>query len=159
MKLYLLTTTASRARGSALDGLGAARAGGRWSPRGAPVVYTCVSPSAAVLELLIHTGGLLPSRGLSVATIQIPAHCYEEAFQPERPPAWGSLGFDPRATVDTGRKWLDAGERLAMRVPSVACPLEEIVLLNPAHEDMDAVAVIGEVAYHVDSDAFSGARA
>lgn len=46
----------------AFVGEGARVAGGRWNPKGVPVVYTAASLALAALELLVHTDDdLLPT--------------------------------------------------------------------------------------------------
>jgi RES domain-containing protein len=131
-------------------------AGGRWSPRGKRVVYACCCASTAVLEALVHSAGLLPETGFFLVTLEIPDRCYEDAHAPAPPFGWGEISFDPRATVETGRRWLAAGEQLALRVPSVVCPLDSNVLLNPGHEDMAAVEVVAKEPFLLDPRVFSG---
>ena len=157
MRLYILVPDAGGPRQDYLDGMGAALAGGRWSPRGQRVVYTSVHASTALLELLAHTGGMLPATGrLHLVTLDMPDDLYENAYVPAPPPGWGELGREPRATVAIGAKWLDAQQQLAMRVPSALSPLDFNVLLNPLHEDMAAVEIVSKVPFLLASQAFSG---
>jgi RES domain-containing protein len=37
-------------------GEGAARAGGRWNPKGQPAVYAALDPATAILEVAVHRG-------------------------------------------------------------------------------------------------------
>lgn len=136
--------------------MGATLSGGRWSPRGRRVLYTSCTASTAVLETLLHTGGLLPAGGLYLVTLEILDEAYADALTPKLPPGWGELGRDPRLSIDLGAQWLSTEHRLAMRVPSVACPLDFNVLLNPMHEDMANVEVVAKEPFLLDSRAFSG---
>lgn len=156
MRLYKLVSSAAKSQ-TPLDGMGAALAGGRWSPRGKPVVYASCTASTALLELLAKTGGVLPTAGrLHLVTLDLPDDLYESAHVPAPPPGWGELGRDPRATVTIGAKWLEAQEQLAMKVPSALSPLDFNVLLNPAHEDMEFVEVVSTTPFLIDSQTFSG---
>lgn len=38
------------------QGMGAERVGGRWSPKGRPVIYTSLDPATTILEVAVHTG-------------------------------------------------------------------------------------------------------
>lgn len=157
MRLYKLVSSAAASAQTHLDGMGAALAGGRWSPRGKPVVYASCNASTALLELLAQTGGMLPTAGrLHLVTLDLPDDLYESAHVPAPPPGWGELGREPRATVAIGAKWLAAQEQLAMRVPSALSPLDFNVLLNPGHEDMEFVEVISTTPFLIDSQTFSG---
>lgn len=157
MRLYKLVSAAAARGPRHLDGMGAALAGGRWSPRGKPVVYASCNASTALLELLAHTGGVLPAAGrLNLITLEMPDDLYENAFVPAPPPGWGELGHDPRATVAIGAKWVAAQEQLAMRVPSALSPLDFNVLLNPLHEDMAEVEVVSTMPLLIAAQTFSG---
>lgn len=157
MRLYMLVSDTGGQPRNDLDGMGGAVAGGRWSPRGKPAIYTSCHTSTALLELLVHTGGMLPAAGrLHLITLEIPDDCYDSAYVPAPPLGWGELERDPRATVVIGTRWLAAQEQLAMRVPSALSPLDFNVLLNPRHKDMATVEVVSKVPFLVDSQAFSG---
>ncbi|HDR8948700.1 MULTISPECIES: RES family NAD+ phosphorylase [Burkholderia] len=138
-----------------LSGNGAAIAGGRWNPRGMRVLYTCCNASTAVLETLVHLSGLLPAGGLFLVTLDVPDVAYENAYQPELPPDWDELGRDPGTTAEIGRHWLERGDHLAMRVPSVVCLADFNLLLNPLHPAMASVRVIGKEPFKLDPRLFS----
>lgn len=38
------------------QGIGAERVGGRWSPKGRPVIYAAIDPATAILEVAVHAG-------------------------------------------------------------------------------------------------------
>ncbi|MDN7431982.1 RES family NAD+ phosphorylase [Burkholderia multivorans] len=138
-----------------LSGNGAAIAGGRWNPRGMRVLYTCCHASTSLLEALVHMSGILPAGGLFLVTLEVPDAIYEGAFEPELPPDWATLTEDPASTARIGREWLEKGEQLAMRVPSVVCPTDSNLLLNPLHPDFAAtVKVISKEPFKLDPRLF-----
>jgi RES domain-containing protein len=143
-------------RADDLSGNGAAIAGGRWNPRGMRVLYTCCNASTALLEALVHMAGLLPAGGYFLVTLEVPDTVYDSALVPAMPEGWADLTHEPAATRALGRQWLEAGERLAMRVPSVVCPSDSNLLLNPMHPDMVSVKFVSALPFTLDPRLFSG---
>ncbi|WP_428853202.1 RES family NAD+ phosphorylase [Imbroritus primus] len=141
---------AGRYQADDLSGQGAALAGGRWNPRGMAVLYTCEHVSTAVLEARVHMAGLLPVRNLFLVTLEVPDADVEAAVSPPLPEGWDALDHDPAETVALGRQWLSDGTRLVMRVPSVVCPQEFNLLLNPAHPHMRRVKVMDKQPFAMD---------
>lgn len=138
-----------------LSGNGAAIAGGRWNPRGMRVLYTCCHASTSLLEALVHMSGILPAGGLFLVTIEVPDSVYEGAFAPELPDDWATLSEDPVSTAQIGRGWLEKAEQLAMRVPSIVCPTDFNLLLNPLHDDFAAsVRVVSKELFKLDPRLF-----
>ncbi|RQR45286.1 RES domain-containing protein [Burkholderia sp. Bp9126] len=134
-----------------LSGNGAAIAAGRWNPRGMRVLYTSCHASTSLLEALVHMAGLLPAGGLFLVTLDVPDAFYDSACEPELPDDWAALSHDPVSTAQIGRAWLEADEPLAMRVPSVVCPTDFNLLLNPMHADFAAsVKVISKEPFKLD---------
>src|SRR5258708_25551086 len=73
MKVFRLAKEKlGRYRADDLSGNGAALAGGRWNPRGVPVLYTCCHASTAVLEARVHASGLLPVANFYLVTLEVP---------------------------------------------------------------------------------------
>lgn len=137
-----------------ISGNGAALAGGRWNPRGMRVLYTCCHASTSVLEALVHMAGLLPAGGYFLVTLDVPDAVHDAAYVPGLPPDWAELTRDPLSTAEIGRRWLEAGKHLAMRVPSVVCPTDFNLLLNPMHPDMPGVSVVGKEPFSLDPRLF-----
>lgn len=133
-----------------LSGEGARRAGGRWNPRGAAVVYAGDHPALAVAEYLVHVrdpedlpGALVFLRiavpdDVAVATVT-------RADLARADPDWRRAGAP--ACLTAGAAWLAAGAAAVLRVPSAVVPLAENVLLNPAHPDAGRCAVVETVPY------------
>jgi RES domain-containing protein len=141
-------------RADDLSGNGAALAGGRWNPRGFPVLYTCCHASTAVLEARIHASGLLPTANLYWVTLAVPDKAASAAYVPDLPDDWNALDRDPASTVDIARKWLEDGKRPVMRVPSVVCPNDHNLILNPAHAAMKQVQVLDKQLFDLDRRLF-----
>ncbi|KWI24578.1 RES family NAD+ phosphorylase [Burkholderia stagnalis] len=137
-----------------LSGNGAAIVGGRWNPRGMRALYTCCHASTAVLEALVHMAGLLPESGFFLVTLEVPDAAYDGALTPSLPHDWAELTRTPNSTSEIGRQWLEAGDHLAMRVPSMVCPSDFNLLLNPMHPDMVQVRVVDKALFSMDQRMF-----
>ena len=125
--------------GTALEGLGAKRYGGRWNSKGTPVVYASDSIALAALELLVHLKrpellahyvilqlGLTDDQVLGLERDALPADWRND------PP--------PPSTAEIGDEWVDNGASLALAVPSVIVPEQYNFLLNSEHPNFQAVA-------------------
>lgn len=110
-----------------LNGDGAARRGGRWSPPGMRAVYCSETSSLALLEVLV---------GLPFG-VDHPAYRIVDLTIPDG--AIAQLEVEP-ATTDSQRLGAAAlGRHLAIAVPSIVNPLERNVVINPLHADFDQV--------------------
>jgi RES domain-containing protein len=118
MRLWRLT----RAGETALDGAGAARHGGRYSPRGAPVVNLASEAGLAVLIALRYLRADTPDEHVLGWT--------EVDATPERVPARGD-----QAIRDWVGGWLEQRRSLLAAVRSQVLPEADVVLLNPLHPD------------------------
>jgi RES domain-containing protein len=145
---------AGRYRAEDLSGNGAAIAGGRWNPRGVAVLYTCCYASTAVLEARVHAAGILPKASYFLVTLDVPDELAACAYVPQLPTDWNDLARDPVSTVAIGRAWVDAGQSLIMRVPSVVCPADHNLLFNPGHPDMGRVTVVSKDVFSIDARLF-----
>ncbi|MDE2852428.1 MAG: RES family NAD+ phosphorylase [Acidobacteriota bacterium] len=110
-----------------LNGEGALRRGGRWSPAGMRAVYCSETSSLAVLEILVGLPFGVDHPAYHIVDLTIPddsiAHLEVEAAAPDSQ----SLGASA------------LGRHLAIAVPSVVNPLERNVVINPLHRDFDQV--------------------
>lgn len=129
-ELYRVVKTAYANR---LDGEGAGRYGGRWNPRGFPVVYASTHVSLAILEKLAHASAEYSEPDLSLVRLEVDE-------RPERldldalPADW--RGPDRSGCQEVGRRWLAEGARPMLGVPSVLLPydVEEYnVVIDPRH--------------------------
>lgn len=140
-------------RADDLSGNGAAIAGGRWNPIGMPALYASLNASTAVLEVRVHASGFVPSANLYLVEVEVPDELIHKGYEPALPNNWNSLNMPP-STIDIGRRWLTEGKSVAMRVPSVVCPADWNVILNPLHSDFKKVAVVRKTLFTLDARLF-----
>jgi len=131
MRLWRITQ-----RKYALDRLcaGSALYGGRWNPVGIPALYCGASIAICALEKFVHMGQA-PLPPLVLVSVDILDDC--DIFAPKAsdlPAGWDELPTSTSAQ-SLGRIWLERGEALAMRVPSVILPEESNVIVNSLHPD------------------------
>ncbi|WP_295398860.1 RES domain-containing protein [uncultured Thiocystis sp.] len=125
----------------AFSGEGARQYGGRWNPKGLPVVYTAASPSLALLEMLVQDAPLRARYVLIPA--QLPEDLAETRIEiAQLPKDWRTIGTRD-ALQALGHRWLCSRETAVLNVPSAVVPVERNILLNPAHPDF-ACLLIGE---------------
>ncbi len=108
-----------------LSGEGAARYGGRWSPKGLRAVYCSENSSLAALEVLVNLArpSMFPS--YRILDLDVPDGSIVAA--PVRIAAARQAGAELLRT------------HLAIMAPSAVNPLERNVVINPAHPDFDKV--------------------
>lgn len=117
----------------ASSGQGAALHGGRWNPKGIPVIYASASPSLAALEVLVHYS-VLP-RDFVLTPISIP-DSVRIANVPEAALIEGWDGPIPiPATREYGYRWVETGESPVLRVPSTVIKAETNYVINVHHPD------------------------
>jgi len=123
-------TTAPHAA-AAFTGEGARRYGGRWNPKGIPMVYTAGSQSLAMLEMLVQDDPL------RAHYVMIPVTLPDRLKIETLPP--GVLPLDWRTPEsrpllqDMGADWYQRGSSAVLAVPSAVIPSEANYLLNPHH--------------------------
>lgn len=113
--------------GDVLSGEGARIYGGRWSPRGAAVVYASESRALAALETFVHLTLEARAMRFLLYAITLP-----KRFRLQRHVDKRRLR-SPSRTREIGRAWLDDGDALALVVPSVIVPQEANYVLNVRH--------------------------
>ena len=121
MRLWRLTQ-ASR---TALDGAGAAKHGGRYSPTGVPVVNFASEAGLAVLVALRY----LPADPAAVPDDYVLGWIDADAV-PERAP-----DADDDTIRDWVAGWLTERRSLLAAVRSQVLPEADVVLMNPLHPD------------------------
>lgn len=131
--------TKTKYLGSAWDGGGAKRAGGRWNSVGVPVVYTSGTLSLALVEVLVHLGSkVLPA--YSAVRVDFDDSLVT-AVEPKDLPANWKDNPAPPETRGIGDAWVADRRSAVLRVPSVVVPVEFNYLLNPNHPDFRRVRV------------------
>jgi RES domain-containing protein len=117
----------------ASSGQGAAINGGRWNPKGVPVIYASASLSLAALEVLVHYS-VLP-KGFVSTSISIPESVLiADAQETALTEGWN----DPEpiaATQEYGRLWVESNESSVLRVPSTVIKAESNYIINVLHPD------------------------
>jgi RES domain-containing protein len=124
---------------SALSGVGAEKHGGRWNHRGDRMVYMSTSLSLAALEFFVHLQpDNIPDDLVSVSIV-IPADVSAEIISADQlPNNWRDFPA-PASLQEIGSKWLRESRSLLLIVPSAINPIEQNVMLNPAHPGAIAV--------------------
>lgn len=112
--------------------------GGRWTHHGTPAVYAALSPSAALLEYLVHLEGRTP-KGLLMAIGSIPGDAV--LAESNQPSTWSTLPYRDEVR-QVGDEWIRSKRSLGLRVPSAVCMDQCNVLLNPDHPGFAALELV-----------------
>lgn len=126
---------------------GARLTGGRWNPRGVPVVYAGSSIALVALEYFVHLSGDEPA-DLVLLEIDAPDGTgAQSVLSEELPDRWQD---DLAATQARGMEWIQSKGSLVLWVPSAIVPEERNALLNPGHPEWARVRVRLLRAFHFD---------
>jgi RES domain-containing protein len=106
---------------------GARRYGARWNLPGDGVIYTSATLSAAMLEVLSHTGRMRPPEDYEYVAIQLPAH-QEITLVESRdlPSDWIDA---QRVCQEIGTHWIRSEKTPILAVPSAVSPEPEYNLV------------------------------
>ncbi len=127
MKLWRL----ARADQLALDGAGAAKFGGRYSPPGMPIVSLASEAGLAVLVVLRY----LESTEEAFAAPYILGWTESDA-EPNRIPD----NLTERETAVLVEEWASSKRSLLLAIRSRVLPEADVILMNPRHPGIDTVA-------------------
>jgi RES domain-containing protein len=120
---------------------GARLYGGRWNPKGYPLLYTTSSPALALIESLVHQPRVryekLPA--LHLITLSVPENVRYLASH-ELPDYWNEERYERTQWIL--KPWLDEPETLVMGVPSAAVPMSYNYLIHPHHGLFAEIQVI-----------------
>jgi RES domain-containing protein len=138
--VWRIAQTTPLYRAEDISGAGAAITGGRWNPKGLPMVYCSATLSLAYIETLVHLNLADPMpRNRYRIEVTIPDDIWRKrridtSLSPDWPADWDA---DPagKGSIDHGAAWLKAVTEAVLVVPSVAIPQENNILLNPLHAD------------------------
>lgn len=91
-------------------GIGAEKAGGRWSPRGRAVIYTSLDPATTILEVAVHKGfatlDVVPHKLLSIEILKpLRVHVVQPSVIPN--PRWLVSGSISVSQQEFGAQLLD----------------------------------------------------
>ena len=133
---------------------GARLFGGRWNPKGFPILYTTSSPALALVESLVHQPRVkyqkLPK--LFLFTLEIPDQGNQPSvtiYQPEElPDFWNEESYERTQWIL--RDWLTNPVTLAMAVPSVVVPMSYNYLLHPEHAYFSSVRIVKQEPFPIE---------
>jgi RES domain-containing protein len=133
--------TKARHAAIAFDGEGARLEGGRWNPKGIPVVYLSDHPALAALEAFIHLKGAVMKIEFVMYRVEIPIEVpVLELAVVDLPAGWRNEPPFP-GTMAVGEKWTREGKATVLKVPSVLVPAAANLVLNPRHKDFSKVRI------------------
>ena len=123
-------TTAAFAR-SAFSGEGARRYGGRWNPKGVPMVCAAASQSLAMLEMLVQDQPLRARYVIIEARIPKEVKINRVKID-DLPSGWREIGAREQLQA-IGAAWARKQSAAVLALPSAIVPAESNYLLNPLH--------------------------
>ena len=131
-------TTARDAR-VAFSGEGARRDGGRWSPKGVPLVYTAANQSLAMLEMLVQDQPLRARYVMIEARIPSGV-AIDRVSIDDLPSDWREIGTRQKLQA-IGAEWARKRKAAVLAVPSAIVPRESNYLLNPLHPAFKRITI------------------
>ena len=134
-----------------ISGEGASMFGGRWNSIGFPVVYTSVSISLSLLEILIYSASYDQLRNNFLVRIEIPDIAVPLISKTTLPKRWQSEKEHCRYI---GNEFLAQKKTLLLKVPSAIIPEEHKILINPLHPEFKKVKIIGSEKFEFDGRLF-----
>jgi len=145
-------TTARRAK-FAFSGEGARLYGGRWNPKGVPVVYTAQTQALAVLEMMVQ------DEAFAARYVMIPARV-PDAVAIERIEARSlTVGWRSMRHLETLREisaeWARSRRSAVLAVPSAVIPAEINFLLNPLHPEFRRIRIGKPATFRLDPRLFA----
>jgi RES domain-containing protein len=130
-----------------LSGAGGLKASGRWHHAGQPVVYLAASPSAALLEVCVHTSANDVPPEFTLLKIEGPDVKIAVIKPADLPPDW-TTHLD--VTRDLGTEWLRKKQGVLLQVPSTIVPETAGFLFNPMHADAGKFRITDAFSYPFD---------
>lgn len=127
-----------------LSGEGASITGGRWNPKGIPVIYTSASLSLATLEILVNIGSLQHLSLYTALRINVPDTSVTGLQEYALPRDWNTLPV-PRGNRMIGARWYRQKTSLVLEVPSACVRYESNYLINPDHPLFPEVRILERV--------------
>src|ERR1039457_2060962 len=115
-----------------LSGAGGLKGPGRWHDAGRPVVYLAGSPSAALLEVCVHTSANDVPPEFTLLKIEGPDRKVSVIALDDLPENWRSH-FE--VTRDLGTACLQKKQSILLQIPSAIVPETRNFLFNPLHPE------------------------
>ncbi len=124
-----------------ISGFGSTLVSGRSHQAGkAAILYTSSNVSLAILEYVVHLPPAVMPPNLLLLTLEIPDAGIVNVPGAYLPDNWNKKGYHDNVQ-QWGTKWLQSLSSLAIAVPSVTSP-DNNILVNPSHPDFGSVAII-----------------
>lgn len=117
------------------DGEGARKYGGRWNPKGVPLLYYATSLALSALEKRAHVPAAALGRLWKVLIIEVPDTVLVRVADADLPADWSNQPA-PESAKQFGRQWVESASSLGLLVPSTIIRREYNALLNPLHPDL-----------------------
>ena len=131
-------TTSAFAR-SAFTGEGARLYGGRWNPKGVPIVYTAASQSLAMLEMFVQDQPLRARYVMIEA--RIPTGLAIDHVRVDHLASnWRDITAREMLQA-IGAEWARKQRTAVLAVPSAIVPTESNYLLNPLHPGFKRIKI------------------
>jgi len=96
------------------------------------MIYASQNYSTAMLEKLVHGGGIMPPQQYFIS-ITIPDGMLYEMIIGDTHPGWYEA--DCRVAKAIGNRWIAERRTAVLIVPSVVARVENNILINPAHPE------------------------
>lgn len=145
MRLYRI---AEKQFAADLSGEGARLYGGRWNPKGIPMIYVAESVALAALEVLVRLSTFKHYYRISH---EVPgAASMETVNVTQLPPNW-LLPYPNPHLLALGGAWARERRTLLLQVPSAVVQGEGWnYLINPLHPEFPTVAIIDIAPFEYD---------
>ena len=132
-----------------LSAEGARRAGGRWNPKGYPILYTSATPELALLEIMAHLNpAFIPNFHLLV--LDVPDQYRTVALAELLADRQDEKHYEPVQRHLLA--WLAQPDVLTVAVPSAIVSRSQNYLLHTLHPDFaDAVSIVENEPFRIDS--------
>jgi RES domain-containing protein len=130
-----------------LSGVGGLKASGRWHHAGHPIAYLASNPSAALLEVCVHTAANDVPPEFTLLKIEGRAAKIADIKPEDLPPDWTTR---VEVTRDLGTAWLRENRGVLLQVPSAIVPETANFLFNPIHANAAKFTITEVFAYPFD---------
>jgi len=130
----------TRYAATVFDGEGARIYGGRWNSPGIRVAYASESLALATLEVLANLQIVRTLSAYSVCRAHFDEKLVVSVDPGSLPANWREYPAPPELQA-LGDTWIDGGQSLVMKVPSVIIPTESNYLINPAHPKFSSLTI------------------
>ena len=124
--------------------------GGRWNPKGYPLLYTTSSPALALVESLVHQPRVkyekLPK--LYLFTLEVPDDSLTTWSLDDLPAYRNEESYERTQWIL--RDWLNEPTTLVVAVPSVVVPMSYNYLFHPAHSAFSQIRVLHQEPFPIE---------